>query len=258
MICYDQGYYDRSNTYYEQDWAICRDMGNYHGEMGAIGNLGVNYSKLGALEQARDCFEQAVRYFNQVQELPVAVRMLGNLGLLLCLQGDHLQAWHTCRQAVEMARQIHYPELLGSNLTKLGHVCFERGMYHAAGEAYREAQQLHQQADQPHFVVENLAGLARLALQQGELSQALLYTADIRTYLQQNGPYGPEEPFRLYLVCCQVLQACEHPDARAMLNEAYQQLQHGADRIADCVLRESFLHRIPYHRELLQIWERKQ
>ena len=255
MICYDQGYYDRSNAYYEQDRAICREMGNDHGEIGAIGNLGVNYSKLGALEQARDCFEQAVRDFNQVQELPVAVRMLGNLGLLLCLQGNHLQAWHTCEQAVETVRRIDYPELLGSNLTKLGHVYCERGMYRAAGDAYREALQLHQQASQPHFVVENLAGLARLSLRQGDISQALLYTADIRSYLQQNGPYGPEEPFRLYLVCYQVLQACEHPDAGAVLNEAYQQLQHCADRIADSVLRESFLYRLPYHRELLQIWE---
>jgi len=63
---------------------------------------------------------------------------------------------------------------------------------------------------------------------------------------------GTDEPLRIYLTCVQVLAANDDPRAPAVLDAAHTLLQTRAARIHDDSLRQTFLHDVLDHRELLE------
>ena len=107
-------------------------------------------------------------------------------------------------------------------------------------------------------VASALAALARLALTQGDLPSAIAYVEEIWRYLQTNNLDGLDEPFLVYLICCQVLRAAEDERFRPLLERAYQLLQNQALRISDPEMRKSFLHNVVAHSELAKLWEASQ
>lgn len=53
--------------YYEQALSISREIGDRRGEGADLGNLGLAYSDLGEVEQARTCWQQSLAIFEQIQ-----------------------------------------------------------------------------------------------------------------------------------------------------------------------------------------------
>ena len=86
-----------------------------------------------------------------------------------------------------------------------------------------------------------------------QASTALAQVEIILNYLQQNSVDGADEPFRIYLTCCHVLQAAADPRYPAVLQEALRLLQAQADRITDPDLHQSFLCNVAAHMELVRL-----
>jgi hypothetical protein len=60
------------------------------------------------------------------------------------------------------------------------------------------------------------------------------------------------EPFRVFLTCFRVLQACQDQRANALLVTAYRLIEERAAKMPDEAGRQAFLHGIPSNRALLR------
>ncbi len=64
--------------------------------------------------------------------------------------------------------------------------------------------------------------------------------------------------FWSYLSCFQVLQAYSDPRAGIVLDRAYQRLQERASQITGDRFRHSYLENVPWHREIVALWQAAQ
>ena len=118
-------------------------------------------------------------------------------------------------------------------MTNLGHGYFELGDLGAAETHYQQALELRRTLDQPNLATEPLAGLARVFMERGDLPAAQKPIREIMTYLDRDGSLdGTDEPLRVLLTCCRVLDSVDDPRARTVLADAYDQLMERADRLA--------------------------
>jgi hypothetical protein len=85
---------------------------------------------------------------------------------------------------------------------------------------------------------------------------ALSYVLDILDYLKTGTMDGMVEPFRVYLVCYQVLRSAREPRALDVLREGHRRLQARAARITDEAMRSSFLTNVAAHRELVSQYQK--
>ena len=64
------------------------------------------------------------------------------------------------------------------------------------------------------------------------------------------------EPYRIYLTCCLVLSANQHPCADEILQYAYNLLRERGENIADESLRRSVLENVAVNREIVNVYEK--
>jgi hypothetical protein len=125
-------------------------------------------------------------------------------------------------------------------------------------QAYDLVLEIRRKLDQPSLAFEPLAGLARIALAEGDLPSAQAYAAQIMAYLDNGGTLaGADEPQRVSLTCIKMLQVTGDPRAEAILEHAYAQLQQNASRILAEPSRRSYLDNVPWHREIIKLWQNK-
>ena len=62
---------------------------------------------------------------------------------------------------------------------------------------------------------------------------------------------GADSPRLIELTCYRVLSRVGDPRAAGLLKSTYVALQAKADTLPDVALRDGFLTRIPYHREIV-------
>jgi tetratricopeptide (TPR) repeat protein len=143
-------------------------------------------------------------------------------------------------------------------LTLLGHALAGLGQLAEAADAFRRALTLQRDLGQHNEATECLAGLAHVALNQGDTAQAHDYIEELLEHLKMNTLHGAEEPFLVYLTCCQVLQALQDPRAFDVLQSAHSLLQEEAAKIDDEELRCSFLENVKVHREIVAAYQERQ
>jgi hypothetical protein len=106
---------------------------------------------------------------------------------------------------------------------------------------------------QHHLLPESWAGLANVALQQAELAEALAQVEKILLFVADSPNLdGAYEPMRVYKICIQILEAMEDGRCESVRETAVQILHTRAEKIQDPQMRQSFLHNIAIHQQLLQ------
>jgi len=205
-----------------------RDMGDY-------------ISALAYYEQALDVLDD--------QQSPNRVRAIANGCLLHRLMGDHTQALEIGEQALDLSEA--FPQFRAIALKNLGHVLVALEKYEEAKKKYLQALALYQELNQTHLQSEPLAGLAQVALKRGADQQALSYVEEILPSLETTPLVGPDQPVLVYLICFQVLEACNDPRAHQILMRAHEFLQSRQVLIADEVTRKTYFENIAVHRTIL-------
>lgn len=251
MVLEFQGDYVQSRRYYEENLYLCRELGYRRGESLVLNNLGTSYDETGDYDRARVYYEQALQICRELGDRPSESRILGNLGLLLLNEGEYQQAYQLCEQAILVAHDAGSQDLLGAALTIQGHILIAMDTLAQAHQAFASALDIRRSLGQRHLEMENLAGIAGVALRQQAIHEAYDAVKTILDYLQEHSLDGTLEPFRIYLICYQVLAAAQDQRAPKVLNQVQQQLQARALQIDDEALRKVFLERVPVHRELL-------
>jgi tetratricopeptide (TPR) repeat protein len=116
----------------------------------------------------------------------------------------------------------------------------------------RAALTLRQELDMRLNTTDDLATLAAAHLAAGDVAEALDYAEQALAILEDCGGEGPEFPQQDFFICYQVLVAAgQAKRARATLQSAYNLVMARANKIADPVLRQSFLEKVAINREIV-------
>ncbi|MBN2550496.1 MAG: tetratricopeptide repeat protein, partial [Anaerolineales bacterium] len=228
---------------------------------GILGALGFLFHRLGDYHRAEQYYMQAMTIFNELGIRWYQGQNLAYLSLLHHHLGDNQAARQYSQQGLEIAQEIGDRLAQGWLLDSLGHALAGLGQYDDARQVYQQALKLRQEQDEAHKAAESLAGLARLALIQGDTAAASQYVEEILRIQNQRGLVGANEPFRIYLTCYHVLQACQDSRAETVLNEAYAELSAQKAKILDQDLEYSFIENVAAHRELsaaYHAWQSRQ
>lgn len=253
----DQGDYARARAHFEQAQDLLRAMGDRRREGRAIRGLGAIWLDLGDYEGARNLFEWALSMLGGTGD-EGEMMALSAMSRLSRLVGDHEQACDYGRQAVSLVQDVVNRHHEADALTALGHALAAGGRLAEAVDVYRQALDVRRQLGQPHLATEPRAGLAQLALIQGDLAQAQRYVDEILAHLETGSLDGTQEPFQIFLTCCDVLQAScpggqgQDPRARELLELAHQRLHERAVTIEPREMRRSYLEGVAVHREIGQ------
>jgi tetratricopeptide (TPR) repeat protein len=115
------------------------------------------------------------------------------------------------------------------------------------------------QERQPLLTTADLATLAAAHLARSNQDQALNCARQALTILDECGGQGPEFPQRDYFLCYQVFSATgQEGEARAALGAAYNLVTTRAEKITDPSLRQSFLEKVRFNREIVEEYEKKE
>ncbi len=256
LILVGTGNITAARDLFQRAFNLTIQIGDRPKEASLLINQGYIAGLLGDFSAARSYTERALRVVRELGdsngEAFVSINLSSYAGRLDDPQGAKINAQH----GLSLARKIGDPSLEAWALTYLGNADLELAELHEAEESYLRALEIRRRLNQPSLACEPLAGLARAALLGGNLPEAEAYAAEILGFLDSGGTLeGADEPLRVYLSCIQALQACGSPRTREILGIAHTLLLQQAAGIADPAIHSSFLQDIPYHREILRLWD---
>ncbi|MDX8032343.1 BTAD domain-containing putative transcriptional regulator [Lentzea sp. BCCO 10_0856] len=142
--------------------------------------LATLYNRVGRVDDARSCFEHAVRVASAEDEKPVEVSALINVSMLYSNQGRHEEALELCRRGAELARELGDLYRENAALSNIAVDLFQLGRYDESLAASEQALAVgakrgdeHQQVLDRYSKGIALVGLGRFEEAKPELEIAL-------------------------------------------------------------------------------------
>ncbi|MFZ0547186.1 MAG: tetratricopeptide repeat protein [Candidatus Promineifilaceae bacterium] len=268
--------YTAALTLGQQAISIFQELGEVVREGEALLILGNIFARLGQWERAQNYFKRALSLTRQVRSQNRECEALIHLSMLACQFGDFQEALQLSKQALLLAEQSSDRDLHALALTAHGLALAEAGRTEEAVGCCKESLTIRRELKQPHLTAENEALLAHLYLNQNDLAQAAAYIERVMAYLQlpeqqdvEERPFpqltiangrnsalvrqlkGVQDPFRVYLICYQVLEANGDDRSRMILEFAANLLNEQANLLEDVSLKQSFLENVPINRQIL-------
>ncbi len=251
LLYHRSGQIGQALHYYEQALHIHQQIENRRDEAAVLNNLADLYRFVGQYERALPLYQTALSINRDIGNRHFECGVLGNLALLSHHLGQPEQGMAYGRAGLALAQQIGASTYVGMCGQHLGRVLAGLERWEEATAVYQQALAVRRTLGETHFVMESLAGLAHIALASGRAEDARHLVDEIVAYLADRDLDGALEPFRVYLVCYRVLIADQDNRANPLLQMAYEQLQHQANKLDDAVMRDSFLHGMSDHREIV-------
>lgn len=249
-----QGQPMQASPYFEKAIDIYRSIGVPWGEAISLHNLGFAQMTVGQFDAARQYFQQALAVCQAAGDRWGTIWRLSYLGLMAHQQNDNHTAINLTSEALLIAREFGARHEQGMVLTHHAHALAALGQGPQAQAAYEQALVLRRQLGESNLAWETMAGLARLSLAHDDIEQAL---ADIEHILaalaEPDALDGTDEPARIYLTCCQILQAAGDPRTAQLKATAQAWLAARLESISDPAIQQSFLQNIPAHRALQEL-----
>jgi len=258
--------------YYSESLELSRRLGDQEGSGFANLNFGLLYNTLGVWNKARWHGERALKIFRMIGDRRLEARSLIQLGQTLHATGESIAAASNCQQALQIARLHGYQAVEAEALTVWGQLLLARQQYVQATATYREALALWEKLGRIQRMLVAQSGLIDSLRLSGELSASMtvvetvlaveLIHASIKppaTLLTEDDPVElglrstPVIASQVWLACYQTLAAYGDSRAPSLLQHAQQLLYAKVAQISDEQLRDSFLHQIPAHHQLLAL-----
>jgi class 3 adenylate cyclase len=255
VIATEQLDYAESRRYHMEALRINREIRNKYSECINLGNLAEVERDLGDFDQAQAYYKQAYQLALELDITQMKSAILISWSLLMEFLGDHQSALGKAQQALTLVREIQSPLYESAGLYRLGQSLLTAGRMAEAEGNFNAAFDLQRQLGLENRAMETLSGIARLHLEDGNPTRALHYVEEILKDLESQNLSGMEEPFRIYLICYQVLEANHDKRAPAILEAGYRFLLDRGDLIKEDRLRRMFLEKVPWNRKLIELWE---
>lgn len=252
----DLGDYSSAYEAYTQALELAQKTGTRLGEGLVNTNLGWLSSLLGDFESARKHLERSMRIAQEIGDIYNQTFSLINLSMVAVCQNDTDIAKSYAQQGLALARDLGHKPGEAFAATFLGHAVLAIERWDQAREWYQHGLDLRNELGQQNFAIEPLAGLAEVAHRTKGPEAASEMVLQILEFLDAGGTLdGIDQPFRIYTTCARVLLEVGHPRAQDFIREAYTLLQNQAAKIKDTKYRESFLMNVPFHDEIIRLYD---
>jgi tetratricopeptide (TPR) repeat protein len=252
-----QGNYDTAQALQGAALQLSRQIGYRLFEGIALVNLGEALLAVGAFEQAAELLDEGQRQFHEAGDQRNESWALAVRALVEVLRGDAQTAVASSAAACRRAREVGARAEEGLALTVHGRA-LEALDRPETVLVYEQAVALWRELGEHRLILDAHAGSARLALARGHTGQARTLVQPILEYLRQAGMLeGASEPLLVLLTCVRVLLAEGDAEGDRLLELGYSVLRERAGALGDQAVRIRFLERIPAHRELAALWERR-
>jgi tetratricopeptide (TPR) repeat protein len=298
QVSFVRGDFPGSLHFFAQSLHIAQETEDKHLEHGAACQLGKVNILLGNFVEAFQYQDQGLRTYEvtkqpfdqaySLNEIALIHVSLGNFQKAMILNDEVLQVSaeikdrdlegkaRLCRGRLlnnlkdftrayteaEWARSLHhnwdcYEE--ANSLIVLAEAFAGQGHFANAADTIQQAEAIWRQYGAKGRIIETQAVLASIHLEQGEKLEALADIHEIIADFTKDGCFkGAWEPVKIYLTAYQVLQANNDPRAKDFLKAGYDLIQERAARIDEESLRRSYLENVPYNREIVRLWERRE
>lgn len=256
LVYHALGEFSASEGYYKAALELSRAIGWRYAETAILVNLGNNFFDLGCYDISEGYHKQVLLISRETGNREMESVGLDTLGLIAHGQGHYAAARHYFEQALAIGRSINNERSIGYALTHLGYTLVELAELDNATATLEQALALRRGLGNEAGVIDALGGLALTAAVNNALDEALEYVESILAWIKENGTDGLEFPVQLYLLCYRVLQAAAGQSpayqraAQTVLANGYALLQKRAAHIQDDDLRQHYLERVSFNREI--------
>ena len=252
----DLGDFSSAYQSYSQSLQIVQKIGTRMGEGLVTGNLGWVAGLLGDYSTAREHLEYSIRIGQELGDIYNQATPLVNLSLFASCQNETEVAKSYAQQGLALARETGNKHLEAFAATYLGHAVLATGRMEQARKWYQYGLDIRNELGQQNLAIEPLAGIAEIEYHTQNLSSALEIVEDIIDYLDGGGTLdGIDQPYRIYATSARILLDAHHPRAESFIQEAYTMLQTQAEKIKDEQSRDSFLSNVPFHGEIIRLYD---
>ncbi len=288
------GDFIEAKNYFNEALEINREIGYKFSEMIVLSQLGQIFESLGEYSLAREYLEKSLLLTIELESKEWEVKLHSEIGRLLDAAGLYNEANEELIKAIEITKNFDvkseecdawaYRGLLLHHLNQnreaetsinkalniangidvesterfaylhLGNVLTSLENYDKARDCYSKCIKMANIMGQTYLIPEIQAGQARVAVLEGKLDEAMKYIEQILDYLKNRNLVGTDEPMRIYLTCCQVLQAVGDPRADEIITQAHSILEARANKITDDVMRQSYLENVEANLAVLQAY----
>jgi tetratricopeptide (TPR) repeat protein len=176
-----------------------RELGDSAGQASALSNLGLTLRKLGQTTQARGAFEESLRLWSEVPDIPETTRERGrarglnNLAMTLLDLGEPASARELFQQALRIREEIGDADGVSRTLNNLGQLLLGSDPS-AAIELHRRALEIRSELNDRHGVARTSGLLATALTAVGRTAEAHQLLADALEIRQALGDrYGEAE-----------------------------------------------------------------
>ncbi|MEM7539856.1 MAG: tetratricopeptide repeat protein, partial [Chloroflexota bacterium] len=239
----------------KQATALARQIDSKELEAGCLMHRGAMYNRLGRYHDAKSLLEQALVMYRELDFRWWEGWALMSLGDCFMGQRQLEQAQTHLRQAFTILHELNHQDRAGIVLNSLAWRAYLLGDYAAMLQHYRDAFANLQYTGHTHAIAESQAGIALAhflidnTLSEAEITASIAYAEHSPKLMTST------TPFRLYLLCRQLLAALNDPYEATLLTIAYDRLQTIATYIEDDGWRQSYLDDVPEQREIVRLAE---
>ena len=256
MLSINLGDYFKAIEYVDGFIQIAREVGNRERELTALVNISVAYTPLGnyqaAIKSLKDVLTICAETGDRVMESTAHI----NLGWAAQANGDWELAQEHLEIGIAMKVEFEHRDAEAEGLLWMAHTWLGLDEPDKALPLLEKTLEYRRELDQPHHVIETTAAIARAYFAKDDFANANKYVNEILNYLAEDSSLeGTWEPLRIYWICILILKAQANKRYREILKEGYQLLQERASRISNEASREMYLKNVPWHHEIMELWE---
>jgi class 3 adenylate cyclase/predicted ATPase len=237
---------------------LAHKLGDRASEAVGLTNLGASYLFLGLYKQARTPLEGGLAIDEGLGARRGMAYAAINLADIYFNTGDLRRARQWCERALQEINQTQDARAMSNFLVALGLTLLKMGDGAAAERRFKEALELSSSKSLQSSICETKVALAAAAVMQGELDKARQYANQAWDYLKEHPWQAIQNSGQTYADLAEAFDALGDSERRdAVVERAHQGLMKDAEGIDLPEWRRSFLQNVPYHRTLMEMWERR-
>lgn len=238
-----------------QATALRRQLGDRRNEAIGLSSQGGSWLELGAFERAREALTECLRLHRAIGDHAMEPIATANLSQLALWEGRLTEARQHAEAALATAIDVQAQYLQVFALWCLGDVLVASQDLAGAERCFAQALDTAQALGSPTRH-DACAGLARVALARGEHAAALAHLqATLAGHEDPAALEGTLGAMQVRLTAWRALAAAGDARAPGVLKAAHDALQTHAATLSDATLRQSYLERVPPHRDIVRAWQ---
>ncbi len=196
-------------------------------------HLGVISRFIESSDSARQCLEQALKIYQELDNRPGEGKALINFAYLLLEHGEYLSAKKYIEQALQLFREIGQKQGESSSLHNLGLVYYRQGEYELAKNCYEQALQICHQIGDLSLESQAWSNLGTLAMTQGKLLAALDDYESAMKICREIGDQRSEGVILINVGCIALYQG-NYPMAQSIFEQVIDLSKQNGNRLNEC------------------------